>query len=271
MELNDLIASVEKNWLKKLFEASDICFRNIYLPSHDHWHHYRVWEYAKELLKTLSIEKEYNIDEITNLIIAAFFHDTGMSVTKDESHGKESKNLCQNFFDNNQLQPPINFILALEAIEHHDDKAYSKNNINRDVSINTILSVADDLDAFGYIGILRYAEIYLVRKIPISEISYKVITNAERRFLHFKNNFNAFPNLVEKHYERLKILVQFYKDLNHNEENQKLIEQVNKNIAQTYPDKLTDLINGPDDNDKSTFSRFRNNVKKELADFANMT
>jgi hypothetical protein len=29
----------------------------------------------------------------------------------------------------------------------------------------TILSVADDLDAFGYIGIYRYIEIYLERGI----------------------------------------------------------------------------------------------------------
>jgi len=266
MELDTLIASVEKKWLKRLIEASGDCFRNVYLPSHDNWHHYRVWEYAKELIKNLSPAKEFHSDEITNLIIAVFFHDTGMSITTDESHGKESKQLCQEFFDNNELQTPINFSSSLKAIEHHDDKAYPKNTTNRETSIQTILSVADDLDAFGYIGILRYAEIYHLRKIPINEISNKVINNAERRFLHFKNNFNAFPDLVKKHHERLKILIQFYKNLNNNEENKKLIEQVNKSIDETYPDNLTALINGHD-NDNSTFSEFKKNVKKELARF----
>ena len=269
MELDNLIASVEKKWLKKLIEASGDCFRNVYLPSHDNWHHYRVWEYTKELLTNLSPAKEFTHDEITNLIIAVFFHDTGMSVTKDESHGKESKHLCQQFFNNNQIQVPQNFSLALEAIEHHDDKAYPENNPYRGISISTILSVADDLDAFGYIGILRYAEIYLLRKIPISEISNKIINNAEKRFKHFKNHFKAFPHLVEKHHERLDILIQFYKNLKYIEENRKLIEKVNKNIAETCPDNLTALINGHD-NDNSTFPQFRNNVNKELANFENI-
>jgi len=268
MKLEELLPPIEKKWENKLLEASGKCFKNVHLPSHDHWHHYRVWKYAKELLKRLSPAKEFTPDEITNLIIAAFFHDTGMSVTNDESHGKESKQICQQFFNNNQIQVPENFNSALEAIEHHDDKAYPENIPDRDISINTILSVADDLDAFGYIGILRYAEIYLLRKISISEISNKVISNAERRLKHFKNHFNAFPDLVEKHHERLDILIQFYKNLNNNEENQKLIEQVNKNIAETYPDNLTGLINGLDKNN-STFSKFRNNVNKELASFEN--
>lgn len=266
MKIEDLIISVEEKWLKKLFEASSKCFRNVHLPSHDQWHHYRVWEFAKELLKSLSSAKEFHPDEITNLIIAVFFHDTGMSVTKDESHGKESKHICRAFFKNSQIQLPNNFNSALEAIENHDDKTYPESNANRELSIKTILSVADDLDAFGYIGILRYAEIYLLRNIPIGEISNKVINNSERRFMHFKNNFSAFPDLVEKHHERLKILIDFYKYLNQNKENQKLIERVNKNITDRYPDNLTDLLNGHD-NHSSSFAKFRDNVKKELANF----
>src|SRR6056297_1378395 len=150
MKLEKLLPSIEKKWQNILLEASGMCFKNVCLPSHDHWHHNRVWEYAKELLKNLSPTKEFTTEEITNLIIAAFFHDTGMSVTKDESHGKESKHLCQQFFNNNQILVPDNFNLALEAIEQHDDKAYQEHNHDKEISIKTILSTADDLDAFGY-------------------------------------------------------------------------------------------------------------------------
>jgi len=268
MKLEELLPLVEKKWQNKLLEASSMYFKNVCLPSHDHWHHNRVWEYEKELLEKLSPTKEFTSDEITNLVIAAFFHDTGMCVTKDKRHGKESKRLCKEFFENNQIQVPTNFSSALEAIEHHDDKAYPEGNHDKKLSIKTILSIADDLDAFGYIGILRYAEIYLLRNIPISEISNKVISNAESRFKHFKIHFNAFQNLVIKHQKRLDILIQFYKNLKHKEENQKIIEQVNKNIEETYPDNLIDLINGLD-NHNSTFSQFRNNVNNELASFEN--
>ena len=40
--------------------------------------------------------------------------------------------------------------------------------INNDLL--TILSVSDDLDAFGYIGIYRYTEIYLTRGIDPEKI-----------------------------------------------------------------------------------------------------
>ena len=38
------------------------------------------------------------------------------------------------------------------------------------MNLLTILSVADDLDAFGFIGIYRYSEIYLTRGIDPEKI-----------------------------------------------------------------------------------------------------
>ena len=52
-----------------------------------------------------------------------------------------------------------------------------------------ILSVADDLDAFGYTGIYRYSEIYLTRGISPKEIGNLIRENASRRYHNFEKIF----------------------------------------------------------------------------------
>ena len=54
----------------------------------------------------------------------------------------------------------------------HDDKegpARTLAQAGEQTGILTVLSIADDLDAMGVIGIYRYIEIYLKRNIHLSE------------------------------------------------------------------------------------------------------
>lgn len=264
MDLN--VNKVEKKWLNEVFKASADCFKDANLPSHDHWHHYRVWIYAKELLNALSLHNELTENELTNLLIACFFHDTGMTITKDEKHGKEGAILCKHFFHNSQIQMPANLETAIKAIEHHDDKSYKQGNSNP-CSLITILASADDLDAYGYIGILRYAEIYLLRDIPMEELSEKVVKNAETRFNNFENNFRNCKKLITRHKKRLNILLDFYNNMPQKNYNRKIIEQVNKNIRRYKPQRLEDLVE--DKTQKDKFLSFKNNLTSELNHFQN--
>ena len=44
-----------------------------------------------------------------------------------------------------------------------------------------MLSVADDLDAFGFTGIYRYSEIYLMRGINPNQLGHLIIENAAKQ------------------------------------------------------------------------------------------
>ncbi|HNY14760.1 MAG TPA: hypothetical protein PKI12_04420, partial [Bacteroidales bacterium] len=62
-----------------------------------------------------------------------------------------------------------------------------------------MLSVADDLDAFGETGIERYQEIYLARGIKPEDIGPLILENAARRFRNFETSFSQYPQLIEKY------------------------------------------------------------------------
>ncbi|HBZ20410.1 MAG TPA: hypothetical protein DEO60_04715 [Bacteroidales bacterium] len=79
-----------------------------------------------------------------------------------------------------------------------------------DNEVLKILSVADDLDAFGYIGIYRYLEIYIARNIRPEVIGEEIRKNALRRFQNFEIKYRNFPELIEKHRERFLILDDFF-------------------------------------------------------------
>ena len=98
-------------------------------------------------------------------------HDIGMSVDPGVKHGKHSRNLCLQFLNKNNL-PETDYRDALEAIEYHDNKDYISNSFKN--YLLTVLSVSDDLDAFGITGIFRYSEIYLTRGIDPEKIGYLI-------------------------------------------------------------------------------------------------
>jgi HD superfamily phosphodiesterase len=179
------------------------------LYSHNIEHHRRVWHYAKELLNFISPEVK-NPEPLfpQKLLFACYLHDLGMSVDPDVRHGIHSRELCRLFLLKNDLDESV-FGDVLDAVEHHDDKEY-KTQVYSSNEILKILSVADDLDAFGYIGIYRYLEIYIARGIRPEIIGQEIRKNAFKRFQNFERNFGKLPELIEKHRKRFLILDDFF-------------------------------------------------------------
>jgi HD superfamily phosphodiesterase len=211
-ELKYHILQAEQKMLEPLYKFCESLFTDNKIPSHNHTHHLRVWEYAKEILYALNISTEVNYNMAESCLIASLFHDTGFTKTTNENHGKESREICFKYFEDNKLSKPDNFEEILYAIEKHDDKEYKLN----DTASNSIFSVlcnADDLDAFGKIDVIRYTEIYLIRGIDINKLPERVIKNLDQRFLNFEKNFKHFSNLYTKHKSRYLTARSFFADL----------------------------------------------------------
>jgi hypothetical protein len=178
------------------------------LPSHGIDHHRRVWKYAKELLTLLAGKNTaHPSPHPSKLIIASYLHDIGMSVETGIRHGKHSRDLCIRFLEQNHL-PADEYHDVLSAVENHDRKEYTGNTCVNDLL--TILSVSDDLDAFGFTGIFRYSEIYLTRGINLLEIGRVIKVNAGMRFDNFNKIFGFADLLVMKHKKRYDILDSFF-------------------------------------------------------------
>ncbi len=210
--LDQYIKDAESKWLMNLHSYCKSLFEKTNIPSHDHTHHLRVWKYAKDILKSLNKSGNIDFNLVEESLIACIFHDTGLTKTLNEFHGLESKIICLQYFEQNKINKPKNLENILFAIENHDDKNYNHNTQQPD-SLLSIVCNADDLDAFGKIGIIRYTEIYLLRGIKIDELPDYVIINLDKRFLNFERTYNEFPELLEKHTQRYLITRTFFEDL----------------------------------------------------------
>ncbi len=208
MNLNRIIESAEKQYKQILEEYFISVYNERSLPSHGIDHHRRVWKYSRELLKFVPVKNKKQLSILTSeLIIASYMHDIGMSVDPGIKHGKYSKDLCARFLAINNLR--INdYLNVLEAVENHDNKEYIENSSRN--NLLTILSVSDDLDAFGFIGIYRYIEIYLIRETDQNNLGLLITTNAGKRFGHFVKTVGKSKNLIEKHKQRYLILDNFF-------------------------------------------------------------
>lgn len=212
INLSAHIDSSEKRFVK-LVEAFFLNnYKEGYLISHGLDHHRRVWRYAKELLHHI-YSRTGNADPgfTDKLLVTCLMHDIGMAKDPGEKHGIYSRILCEEFLLKENLE--INdFRDVLLAIENHDNKEYTgslfKNPLHR------LLSVADDLDAFGCTGIWRYTEIYRLRGISFEKLGKEIPENAARRFEHFQSEFNQYPDLIESHIQRYQYLVSFFNDYN---------------------------------------------------------
>jgi hypothetical protein len=206
------------------FESAELRFKQILedffiskydeksLSSHGIDHHRRVWKYAKELTVLISEHNNTINPEISrDLIIACYLHDIGMSVDHGIKHGRHGRELCVSFMKKNNLEEN-EYRDVLLAIENHDNKEYKTSASKNDLL--TILSVADDLDAFGFTGIYRYSEIYLMRGENLSRLGELIISNAQIRFDNFIKIFGFSDELVMKHSEKYKILIDFFKGYN---------------------------------------------------------
>ena len=213
-----LLNETESKWLQPLYLFVKDIFVDDHLPSHNEEHHMRVWKYARELVVELS-EKGLEIDhsDIEDLMIAVFFHDTGMSINREPNHGKESRRLCEEWMKRNNIEQEIRHEVMLNAIEHHDDKSYLTPGglqIGKKMNLLAVLNVCDDLDAFSYCGIYRYSEIYLLRGISIEELGQQVISNASKRFGNFMSNCMHLPEIIRIHAPRYDVLENFFRQYN---------------------------------------------------------
>ena len=207
----NLIKAAEDKYKVILENHCRDLFSDTYIPSHDHLHHARVWEYAKEIMRHLfnaGMTDDRLLPE--KAIIAVFFHDTGLTVNKGADHGKESRKICREFLLHQDTDPECHNEI-LDAVEKHDDKNYGS--AAAPASLESIVAVADDMDAFGHTGVLRYWEIYTMRRLDTSDIPQMIITNAESRFRHLESTYHMFPDLISEQKARLDFLVSFYTSL----------------------------------------------------------
>ena len=180
-------------------------FTNTRLFGHNMDHHFRVWTNAKRIAEALAEKgEEFSLQEIKELMLAALFHDTGMVYDTGEFHGQAGAELFLTF--NEFRSFGIDLKKVALAIEKHDDKSYLQNNKERR-SLLTILSAADDMDAFGITGFLRYWEIYLLRKNDVHSIAADIMKNALGRVTFFRETWSNLDELLAETEKRYNILV----------------------------------------------------------------
>jgi hypothetical protein len=212
MDISEIINSAENKYIRILEEFFISVYNERSLSSHGIDHHRRVWNYSKEILNTSPKDNTTDLLKLTSdLLIACYMHDIGMAVDPGIKHGKHSRDICSRFLRENSLSED-NFTEALEAIEYHDNKEYSTDDFKN--KLLTILSVADDLDAFGCTGIYRYLEIYLTREIDFNKIGNIIRENARKRYDNFIKTFGSYDELVVKHWERYMLLDMFFTKYN---------------------------------------------------------
>jgi hypothetical protein len=206
MDLIEIISKSEEKYLSSIEAFFKEKWGGTRLWSHDLSHHRRVWNFAKELLEYTGDADQLFIEK---LLIACYLHDIGMTIDQGEKHGIKSRKICELFLEKNKIIP-ADFADLLQAIENHDNKEYSGSPLNS--RLLSLLSAADDLDAFGYLGILRYADIYLDRDVSITDLGRMVMKNSGKRFQNFEKTFSEYPELVEKHRKRYNALHRFYSE-----------------------------------------------------------
>lgn len=177
------------------------------LISHGIAHHRRVWKHALELIIMKNDPEYLSPDFLRNLITACFLHDIGMAEDHGFNHGLTGKKKCLEFLSVSSMDPS-EFDIALEAIEYHDNKNYNDQHVSNKVL--HILSLADDLDAYGFTGIYRYADIYLRRNIDPSVIGPLIRMNAAGRFDNFRREKDLPENYRSSQNERYRILDDFF-------------------------------------------------------------
>ena len=213
-----MINRAESIWLTSLYSNAESLFSDGFLPSHDHTHHQRVWNLCKNLLIEISLLNS-TLDQslVEGVLIAAFFHDLGMVRSTREDHGKLGRELCKAWFQQNEIAAPDRFEEILDAIEMHDIKekrSYSKITPYEQPAILSLLSIADDLEAFGTIGIYRYAEIYLMRNITLSQLGDRILANAEGRYQNLLESCDMFESIIENYHKEYAVLRDFYHSYN---------------------------------------------------------
>ena len=228
------IDRTEKKWLAKLQDYGKEIFSQTFLPSHDHTHHRRVWNICRSLLEHVTaFNRHLDPSLVEGLLIAVMFHDLGMAVTRDREHGPVSRELCEKYFLEKKLEQPERFSEVLDAIERHDmkdDRIYFGISPDEPPDLLTLLSLADDLEAMGTIGVYRYAEIYLARGMELKDLGIHILGNASTRFNHISKSCTMCPQIIRAYRQEYIYLVAFYDRFNQ----QLLVETEPENVRSGY-------------------------------------
>lgn len=211
------IIKMQNNWLSEVELACKQAFAGHHIPSHDFGHHQRVWKYANEIAQYLKSNSSNPEPSDLGLMVACYFHDTGLTINPNEDHGLASLQILNSWVEANPTIMPLIDQSVYAAVLHHDDKSYKKQGLTKEpLSLDNtlaILCIADDMDAFSYLGILRYTEIYLMRKIEPETIPSMVSTNLESRFRFMEESIESIPEQYNHQRQRYAITAQFFKDL----------------------------------------------------------
>ncbi len=212
--LTAIISELEQQWLKPLLHFVEGLFAGFNLPSHDQEHHYRVWIFAKELLFSYSNKTQTNFSKefIECLLISCFMHDIGLTQTPGEEHGEQSAELARSFLKDS-LAGNMHSEEMFKAIILHDDKSYSRTDNNTIPGIYHFLTVADDLDALGALGLIRYLEIYAHRNISVEELQERIRLNLDSRFKFIEQFVSFDKTLLQKHDDRYRKAQEFLRQL----------------------------------------------------------
>lgn len=216
-KLAESVILVENRWLEEIYTFCKGCFSGVHIPSHDHTHHWRVWQLAKQLMGAVEAQgtDRFTYEEVEQIFLAIFFHDTGLIETLDARHGLAGRMICAAYFAKHYPNWSGDLEPILSAIEHHDDKSY-KNRVyggGATDRILPILCVCDDLDAFGLIGVFRYYEIYHLRGLRLPELPELVVTNLSSRFAHFEQLYGHLGDFAAVQRERFQRALNFYQSL----------------------------------------------------------
>lgn len=217
-EFADRISRAEEAWLDTLMRFLQEYFKDTFLPSHDHTHHLRTWKNAKLILGELSEFNQMISDELVEaVLIASLFHDCGIVETRGTEHGKKSKEVYLGYISGEASAEPAMHRQIARAIELHDMK--TKNQFvpfhwNKPPDLLTVVSMADDMDALGTIGVYRYAEIYLHREVPMKSLGMVLLENVSTRFNNFVKAAGLVPSLIKRCKATYQEIISFYDSYN---------------------------------------------------------
>ncbi len=226
---DNTIRLAEKKWKSEIIQYVSKLHIGQWLPSHDIDHHCRVWKNACELSSetVYPSQDEYFYEK---LLLAVFFHDTGLLKDRGENHGRLSREFCEDFLSQNEEYIHFDTGDLLDAIEYHDDKTYGNNLHTSSNNIYLLLTIADDLDALGAIGTYRYVEIYSLRKLQTETIPTLILNNLNQRYDYFKASKYASEMNQTKYRAKYNTIISLLIDDSFSEDPLTLIRWINDEI-----------------------------------------
>lgn len=221
-------------------------FKGHWLPSHDISHHLRVWKHASELATAINRRNAFAGNcFFEELLIACFFHDTGLLADPGENHGVFSRRYCEDFLSRYNDLVSFDKHDLLEAVEFHDRKDYGSNSDPERESLYKILTVADDLDALGATGLYRYVEIYLVRGIHADRIPGQILKNVQQRFDHLTGTMEKYYIDHEKYRKKYNTIVHLLDEQNYSESPGSLVSWISNEVVLPRKDPFRYLVKYP--------------------------